>query len=84
MSRQLEEAREKIIEIYQSHGFTDVSVAIPRGSNRRETRNGAGRLHRERRAKGAVSRSILRGTRISAQEELRKEMKTRGRTLIFS
>ena len=30
----LEEAREKIIEVYQGKGYNDVSVAIPRGSNR--------------------------------------------------
>ena len=44
----LEEARQKIIEVYQGKGYNDVSVAIPRGSNRRETRHSARRFHGDR------------------------------------
>ena len=80
--QQLEEARQKIIEIYQAHGFTDVSAQFrvdaideKRGTSRVVFTINEG-------AKGAVSRVRFEGNEHFSERVLRKQMKTRGKTLI--
>ncbi len=80
--QQLEEARQKIIEIYQAHGFTDVSAQFrvdaideKRGTSRVVFTITEG-------AKGAVRRIQFQGNEHFSQGVLRKQMKTRGKTLI--
>ena len=81
--QQLEEAREKIIEVYQGHGFNDVSVQFrvdpideKRGTARVVFTVNEG-------AKGAISQVRFEGNAHISQGTLRKQMKTRGRTLIY-
>src|SRR6059058_1340609 len=80
--QQLEEARQKIIEIYQGRGFTDVSVQFridpideKRGTSRVIYTVTEG-------AKGAVSRINFEGNNHFSAKVLRKQMKTRGKTPI--
>jgi outer membrane protein insertion porin family len=80
--QQLEEARQKIIEIYQSHGFTDVGVQFrvdpideKRGTARVVFTVSEG-------VKGAVSQIHFEGNEHFSERVLRKQMKTRGKTLI--
>src|SRR5881394_1523854 len=80
--QQLEEARQKIIEIYQAHGFTDVSAQFrvdamdeKRGTSRVVFTINEG-------AKGAVRRIQFEGNEHFSQGVLRKQMKTRGKTLV--
>jgi outer membrane protein insertion porin family len=80
--QQLEEARQKIIEVYQAHGFTDVSAQFrvdaideKRGTSRVVFTINEG-------AKGAVRRIQFEGNEHFSQGVLRKQMKTRGKTLI--
>jgi outer membrane protein insertion porin family len=80
--QQLEEARQKIIEVYQSRGFTDVSVEFrldpideKRGTERVVFTVKEG-------AKGAVSQIRFEGNAHVSQKVLRKQMKTRGQTLL--
>src|SRR5215468_5001685 len=77
--QQLEEARQKIIEIYQGRGFTDVSVEFridpideKRGTERVVFTVNEG-------VKGAVSQVRFEGNAHFSQRILRKQMKTRGR-----
>ena len=79
----LEESREKIIEVYQAHGFNDVSVEFrldpideKRGTARVVFTVNEG-------VKGAVSQILFEGNAHISQKVLRKQMKTRGRTLIY-
>jgi len=79
----LEESREKIIEVYQAHGFNDVSVEFrldpideKRGTARVVFTVNEG-------TKGAVSQIRFEGNAHISQKVLRKQMKTRGRTLIY-
>jgi len=81
--QQLEEARQKIIEVYQGRGFTDVSVQFridpidqKRGTARVVYTVTEG-------VRGAVSRINFEGNTHFSQKVLRKEMKTRGRTPIY-
>src|SRR5437667_8053138 len=81
--QQLEEARQKIIEVYQGHGFNDVSVQFrvdpideKRGTARVVFTVNEG-------AKGAISQVRFEGNAHSSERTLRKQMKTRGRTLIY-
>ncbi len=79
----LEEAREKIIDIYQGRGFNDVSVQFrvdPIDENR-----GTARIvfTVTEGAKGAISKIRFEGNEHLSDRELRKQMKTRGRTLIY-
>src|SRR6266511_3571389 len=81
--QQLEEARQKIIEVYQGRGFTDVSVQFridpideKRGTARVTYTVTEG-------AKGAVSRINFDGNTHFSERVLRKQMKTRGRTPIY-
>jgi outer membrane protein insertion porin family len=79
----LEEARQKIIEVYQGHGYNDVSVEYrvdpideKRGTARVVFTVTEG-------AKGAISQVRFEGNAHISQKALRKQMKTRGRTLIY-
>jgi outer membrane protein insertion porin family len=79
----LEEARQKIIEIYQGKGFNDVSVEFrvdpideKRGTARVVFTVTEG-------VKGAISQIRFEGNAHISQAALRKQMKTRGRTLIY-
>src|SRR5947199_2065423 len=81
--QQLEEARQKIIEIYQGRGFTDVSVQFridpideKRGTSRVVYTVNEG-------VRGAVSRINFEGNTHFSAKLLRKQMKTRGRTPIY-
>src|SRR5437773_3836490 len=81
--QQLEEARQKIIEVYQGHGFNDVSVQFrvdpideKRGTARVVFTVTEG-------VKGAISQIRFEGNAHISQKTLRKQMKTKGRTLIY-
>jgi outer membrane protein insertion porin family len=81
--QQLEEARQKIIEVYQGRGFTDVSVQFrvdpideKRGTARVTYTVTEG-------ARGAVRQINFEGNTHFSQRVLRKQMKTRGRTPIY-
>src|SRR5438876_685634 len=80
--QQLEEARQKIIEVYQGRGFTDVSVQFrvdpideKRGTARVVFTVNEG-------VKGAVRAIHFEGNAHFSEKVLRKQMKTRGKTLI--
>jgi outer membrane protein insertion porin family len=80
--QQLEEARQKIIEVYQGRGFTDVSVEFridpideKRGTSRVVYTVNEG-------VKGAVRRINFEGNTHFSERVLRKQMKTRGKTPI--
>jgi outer membrane protein insertion porin family len=81
--QQLEEARQKIIEIYQGRGFTDVSVEfrIDPIDEKRGTARVVFTVNEG--VKGAVSQVRFEGNAHFSQRVLRKQMKTRGRTLIY-
>src|SRR6266550_406539 len=79
---QLEEARQKIIEIYQAKGFTDIDVKFrvdaideKRGTSRVVYTINEG-------VKGAVRRIRFEGNEHFSERVLRKQMKTKGKTLI--
>ncbi|MGC2625443.1 MAG: outer membrane protein assembly factor BamA [Candidatus Udaeobacter sp.] len=79
----LEEARQKIIEVYQGKGYNDVSVEFrvepideKRGTARAVFTVTEG-------VKGAISQIRFEGNAHITQKVLRKQMKTRGRTLIY-
>ena len=79
----LEEARQKIIEIYQGKGYNDVSVEYrvepideKRGTARVVFTVTEG-------VKGAISQIRFEGNAHINEKVLRKQMKTRGRTLIY-
>lgn len=81
--QQLEEAREKIIDTYQGRGYTDVSVQFridpidaKRGTARVVFTVNEG-------TKGAISKIRFEGNEHASDRVLRKQMKTRGRTLIY-
>ena len=81
--QQLEEARQKIIEVYQGRGFTDVSVQF-RVDPIDEKRGTARVVYTVTEGvRGAVSRINFEGNTHFSQKVLRKEMKTRGRTPIY-
>jgi outer membrane protein insertion porin family len=80
--QQLQEARQKIIEVYQGRGFTDVSVEFrvdpideQRGTSRVVYTVNEG-------VKGAVSRINFEGNTHFSEKVLRKQMKTRAKTPI--
>src|SRR5437764_2384306 len=80
--QQLEEARQKIIEIYQAHGFTDISAQFrvdPIDENR-----GTARVvfTVNEGAKGAVSQIRFEGNLHFSDWRLRKEMKTKRKTIV--
>src|SRR6266436_1074000 len=79
----LEEARQKIIEVYQGKGYNDVSVQFrmdpideKRGTARVVFTVNEG-------VKGAISQIRFEGNAHIGERTLRKQMKTRGRTLIY-
>src|SRR5947208_4022364 len=79
---ELEKARQKIIERYQAKGFTDIDVKYrveaideKRGTSRVVYTINEG-------VKGAVSRIDFEGNEHFGESVLRKQMKTRGKTLI--
>jgi outer membrane protein insertion porin family len=79
----LEEARQKIIEVYQGRGFTDVSVQF-RVDPIDEKRGTARVVYTVTEGvKGAVSRINFEGNTHFGERVLRKQMKTRGRTPIY-
>ena len=81
--QQLEEARQKIIEVYQGRGFTDVSVQF-RIDPIDEKRGTARVVYTVTEGvKGAVSRINFEGNTHISGKALRKQMKTRGKTPIF-
>jgi outer membrane protein insertion porin family len=81
--QRLEEARQKIIEVYQGRGYNDVSVQFrldpideKRGTARVTYTVSEG-------VRGAVSRINFEGNAHFSERVLRKQMKTRGRTPIY-
>src|SRR4029079_11887860 len=79
----LEEARQKIIEIYQGKGYNDVSVEY-RVEPIDEKRGTARVIFTVTEGvKGAISEIRFEGNEHISQKVLRKQMKTRGRTLIY-
>jgi outer membrane protein insertion porin family len=81
--QQLEEARQKIIEVYQGRGFTDVSVQFridpideKRGTSRVVYTVNEG-------VRGAVRQIHFEGNAHFKESVLRKQMKTKGRTFIY-
>src|SRR5438045_5710155 len=79
---QLEEARQKIIEVYQAKGFTDIDVKYrvdaideKRGTSRVVYTINEG-------VKGAVRRIRFEGNEHFSERVLRKQMKTKGKTFI--
>jgi outer membrane protein insertion porin family len=80
--QQLEEARQKIIEVYQGRGFTDVSVQFR--VDPIEEKRGTARVvfTVNEGVRGAVSQIHFEGNAHFSEKVLRKQMKTRGRTLI--
>jgi outer membrane protein insertion porin family len=78
----LEEAREKIIEIYQSHGFTDVSVQFR--VDPIDPTHGTARVVYtvNEGAKGAVAQINFEGNAHVSTWRLRKEMKTKRQTIV--
>jgi len=81
--QQLEDARQKIIEIYQGRGFNDVSVEfrIDPIDEKRGTARVVFTVNEG--VKGAISQVRFEGNAHFSQRVLRKQMKTRGRSLIY-
>jgi outer membrane protein insertion porin family len=79
---QLEEARQKIIEVYQAHGFTDVSAQfrVDPIDERRGTARVVFTINEG--VKGAVSRIHFQGNEHFSERVLRKQIKTKGKTLV--
>src|SRR5256714_49682 len=81
--QQLEDARQKIIEVYQGRGYNDVSVQF-RIDPIDEKRGTARVVYTVTEgARGAVSRIQFEGNAHIKASALRKQMKTRGRTVIY-
>ena len=78
----LQKARQKIIDRYQSKGFTDVDVDF-RVEPIDESRGTARVIYTiTEGVKGAVSRIHFQGNEHFTEKMLRKQMKTRGKTMI--
>ena len=78
----LEKGREKLIEIYQRAGFTDIDVQFhvePIDATRGTSRV-VYTIHEG--VKGAISKIIFEGNTHFSQQTLRKEIKTKGKTII--
>src|SRR5438067_589807 len=81
--QQLEEARQKIIEVYQGRGYNDVSVEF-RVDPIDEKRGTARVVYTVNEGvKGAVRQIHFEGNQHFSEKVLRKQMKTRGKTLIY-
>jgi outer membrane protein insertion porin family len=78
----LQKARQKIIDTYQSKGFTDISVDFK--VEPIEESHGTARVIYtiEEGAKGAVSKIHFQGNEHFSERALRKQIKTRGKTMI--
>jgi outer membrane protein insertion porin family len=78
----LEEARQKMIEIYQGHGYNDISIQF-RVEPIDESRGTARVVFTVNEGiKGAVSKIRFEGNAHFSDRVLRKQMKTKGKTLI--
>jgi outer membrane protein insertion porin family len=78
----LQKARQKIIDNYQSKGFTDVAVEF-KVEPIDESRGTARVIYTvSEGVKGAVSRVHFQGNEHFSERILRKQMKTRGKTMI--
>ncbi|MEY2555984.1 MAG: outer membrane protein insertion porin family, partial [Verrucomicrobiota bacterium] len=78
----LQKARQKIIDRYQSKGFTDIEVEF-RVEPIDESRGTARVIYTvSEGVKGAVSRIHFEGNEHFSEKILRKQMKTRGKTMI--
>jgi outer membrane protein insertion porin family len=79
---ELQKARQKIIDTYQSRGFTDITVDL-RLEPIDPTRGTARAIYTiNEGVKGAVSRIHFQGNEHFSEKILRKQMKTRGKTMI--
>jgi outer membrane protein insertion porin family len=79
---ELQKARQKIIDTYQSKGFTDVDVQF-RVEPIEEKRGTARVVYTiNEGVKGAVNRIHFEGNEHFSEKVLRKQMKTRGKSLI--
>src|SRR5437016_4579353 len=80
--QQLEEARQKIIEIYQAHGFTDISAQFR--VDPIDEAHGTARVvfTVNEGAKGAVSQIRFEGNLHFSDWRLGKEMKTKRKTIV--
>jgi len=77
----LEEGRQSIIELYQSHGFTDVDVQYRIDTDEaRATSHIVYTINEGE--KGSVSTVRFEGNKAFGARVLRKQMKTRGKTII--
>ena len=81
--QQLEEARQKIIDVYQGQGFTDVSVQfrIDPIDEKRGTARVVFTVNEG--VRGAVKQVRFEGNAHFSEKVLRKQMKTRGRSPIY-
>jgi outer membrane protein insertion porin family len=79
---EMEKARQKIIERYQTKGFTDIDVKyrVDPIDEKRGTARVVYTINEG--VKGAVSRIRFEGNEHFRESALRKQMKTRGKTLI--
>ena len=78
----LQKARQKIIDSYQSKGFTDIAVDF-RVEPIDQSRGTARVIYTVNEGvKGAVSRIHFQGNEHFSEKILRKQMKTRGKTMI--
>jgi outer membrane protein insertion porin family len=78
----LQKARQKIVDRYQSKGFTDIEVEF-RVEPIDESRGTARVIYTvSEGVKGAVSRIHFEGNEHFSEKILRKQMKTRGKTMI--
>src|SRR5437588_11780781 len=79
----LQKARQKIIDRYQSKGFTDIEVDF-RVEPIDESRGTARVIYTVTEGvRGAVSRIHFKGNEHFSEKVLRKQMKTRGKTLVY-
>src|SRR5947209_12681232 len=81
--QQLEAARQKIIEIYKGRGCTDVSVQVRVDPS--DEKRGTARVvfTVNEGVRGAVKQVQFEGNAHFSEKVLRKQMKTRGRSLIY-
>jgi outer membrane protein insertion porin family len=77
----LQKARQKIIETYQSKGFTDISVEFKIEPIDESHATARVIYTVEEGVKGAVSRIHFQGNEHFSEKVLRKQMKTKGKTL---
>src|SRR5437588_7520503 len=79
----LQKARQKIIDRYQSKGFTDIEVDF-RVEPIDESRGTARVIYTVTEGvRGAVSRIHFEGNEHFSEKVLRKQMKTRGKTMVY-